>query len=135
MACARGVPLVVILLAGVPAWADGGWYLLVPPRSDYDQRAEYLSAYKILDNKPLSQWSQQGAYDSAAECEAVRSSLLNVEQRVYSKAADAYRQDLSGGADPVALRMQRFITETDNVNVSALLASRCIRSDDVRLRR
>jgi hypothetical protein len=107
----------------------------VPPRSDYDQSAEYLSAYKVLDNKPLSQWSQQGAYESASECEAVRSSLVNVEQRVYSKAADAYREDVRAGAAPIALRMQRFITETDNANVLALLASRCIRSDDVRLRR
>ena len=108
MALARGVPLVVILLVGVAAWADGGWYLLVPPRSDYDQRAEYLSGYKILDSEPLSQWGQQGAYDSASECEAIRSSLVSVEHRVYSKAAE---------------RMQRFITETDNANVSALLAS------------
>jgi len=34
--------------AGV-SWAASSWYLLVPPRSEYNERAPDLSAYKILE--------------------------------------------------------------------------------------
>ncbi len=115
-------------------WAADGWYLLVPPRSDFNERADFLSGYKILDNKPMSQWGQQSAYDSASECEAVKNSLLMVEQRVYSLSSEAYRKAVGAGTDPVVLKMQRFLTETNNANVWAFMASRCIRSDDPRLR-
>jgi hypothetical protein len=127
--------LVVLLLLAATSWAASGWYLLIPPRSEYNERAEYLGAYKILDSKPLSQWGQQGAYDSASECEAVRNTLLMTEHRVYVNASEEYRKAVGAGADLVVLKMQRFITESDNANVSAFMASRCIRSDDPRLGR
>jgi len=82
----------------------------------------------------MSQWGQQSAYDSASECEAVKNSLLMVEQRVYSLSSEAYRKAVGAGTDPVVLKMQRFLTETNNANVWAFMASRCIRSDDPRLR-
>ena len=60
--------LVFLALVAAPSiFAAGGWYLLVPPRSGYDE----LKGYKILDTEPLSKWTQQGAYDSASDCEAV----------------------------------------------------------------
>lgn len=109
--------------------------LLIPPRSEYNEHANFLSGYKILvDSKPLSRWGQQGAYDSAAECEAVRHSQLMVEQRVYSKSSEEDVKAVGAEKDPLALKMQRFLTESNNANVSALMASRCVRSDDTRLR-
>ena len=133
---AGGASLVVVILLTVATslWAADGWYLLIPPRSEYNERADFLSGYKILDNKPLSQWGQEGAYDSAPECEAVRNSLLMVEQRAYSKSSEDYIKGVRAGTDPVVLRTQRFLTETNNANVWAFMASRCIRSDDPRLR-
>jgi len=126
--------LVLLAVADV-AVAANGWYLLIPPRSGYDERAAFLSGYKILDDKPLSQWAQQGAYDSASECEAARNSLTMAEHRTYSLSSEAYIKAVGAGTDAVALKTQRFLTETNNANVSALVASRCIRSDDPRLRR
>jgi hypothetical protein len=126
----------VILLTVAPSlWAAAGWYLLIPPRSEYNVRADYLQGYKILQDKPLSQWGQQGAYDSASECEAVKHNLLMVEQRVYSLSSGQYREAVGTGTDPVVLNMQRSIVESNNANVWAFMASRCIRSDDARLRR
>jgi hypothetical protein len=130
-----GFVVVVILLAvATSLWAADGWYLLIPPRSEYNESANFLSGYKILDDKALSEWGQQGAYDSASECEATRNSLLMVEQRVYSSSSEAYHKGTGAGADPVVLKMQRFSTETHNANILALMASRCMRSDDPRLR-
>ena len=125
--------VIILLTVATSLWAAEGWYLLIPPRSEYNENADFLSGYKILDKKPLSQWGQQGAYDSASECEAVKNSLLMVEQDVYSKSTDTYRKTIGEGTDKAVLKTQRFITEKNNANVWALMSSRCIRSDDPRL--
>lgn len=137
MRLAGGASLVVGILLAVATspWAADGWYLLIPPWSDYDEHAPFLSGYKILDNKPLSQWRQQGAYDSALECEAARNSILMVEQRVSSLSKEDYFKALGAGRDSVVVEAHRHITETNSANVIAFMASRCIRSDDPRLRR
>ena len=124
---------IILLIMVTSLWASEGWYLLIPPRSEYNEHADFLSGYKILDKKPLSQWGQQGAYDSASECEAVRNSLLMVEQSVYSKSSEAYMNALGEETDQVVLKTQRFVTEKNNANVWAFMASRCIRSNDPRL--
>ncbi len=132
-----GASLLVMVLLVVPTllWAAGGWYLLIPPRSEYNEQAAFLSGYRILDNKPLSQWAQQGAYDSASECEATRNSLTMAEQHTYSLSSEAYLKAVAAGTDPVVLKFQRLLTEGHNASVWALMASRCIRSDDPRLGR
>jgi hypothetical protein len=127
--------LLILSLVPFTSWAAGGWYLLVPPRSEYNERAEYLRGYKILDSEPLSQWAQQGAYDSASECEAVRNSLVLVEHGVYARSVESYQKAISAGTDPVVLNTHRGLSEMHNANVSMLMASRCIRSDDPRLGR
>ena len=67
-------------------WADVG---RGRPRSrtDFDVfrvLARFSESYKILPNKPLSQWAQEGAYDSASECEGSRNVLVTVEEKHYS---------------------------------------------------
>lgn len=131
-----GASLCLVLLAVADvAVAANGWYLLIPPRSEYNERAAFLSGYRILDDKPLSQWAQRGAYDSASECDTARNSLTMAEHRTYSLSSEAYIKAVGAGTDAVALKMQRSVTERNNANVSALMASRCIRSNDPRLRR
>ena len=113
--------------------AAAGWYLLVPPISNFDEHAEYLQGYKILDTKPLSQWAQQGAYDSASECESVKNSLLITEHNFYAKSSEDYVNAIGAKKDPAVLRAMRFTSERSNANVDAWMASRCIKSDDPRL--
>jgi hypothetical protein len=138
--------LVVIAVANLAA-ASGGWYLLIPPRSEYNERATFLSGFRILTEEPLSRWLQEGAYDSAADCEGAKAALTLVEHRSFELSADEYRKSLS--ADPKALgrgadgewfnvtlaKHKRFTAENYNASVDALSAARCIRSDDPRLRR
>lgn len=124
---------VTLFVVATPLWAVGGWYLLTPPISEYNEGATYLSGYTILVNKPLSQWVQQGAFDSASDCEAVKDSRTRVEQDIFYKSHDAYRESL-GRTDQVVLKAQRLLTEGHNAKYSALWDSRCIRSDDPRLR-
>lgn len=125
--------LVAILLTATPAWAAGGWYLLVPPRNTYDEHAQFLSGYKILDNKPLSEWAQVAAFDSASDCEATRSALTLAEQNIYHLDLNDYQKAIGERKAPEILSFQRYNTEVHNANISAYSASRCIRSDDPRL--
>ena len=129
-----GAALILVSLVTAPsASAASGWYLLVPPSSDFNESAEYLQGYKILDTKPLSQWGQQGAYDSASECEAVKNSLLTTENNIYYKSNESYINAMGTKKDPAALRVMRWATERSNANVAVWTASRCIKSDDPRL--
>ena len=126
---------VTLLSAAGPAWPACGWYLMIPPRSDYDKSATYLQGYKILTNTTLSKWYQEGAYESAEVCETIKASRIRLEHSVYSKAADEYQRLLgTKGTFPNVLALQRFLTETNNANVDSFQAARCIASDDARLR-
>jgi hypothetical protein len=115
------------------AFASGGWYLLTPPISTYNEHAEFLQGYKILDSKPLSQWTQYSAYDSASECEAAKNSLLMLELNTYNRFDDDYMKALSANKDPTLLQHKRWTTEKSNAEVNQTTASRCIKSDDPRL--
>jgi len=126
--------LVILLATATSPSASDGWYLLIPPRSEYNEQADFLKGYKILDNEPLSTWGQQGAYDSAWECEAVRNTLTMAEQRVYSLSSEDYQKAISAKKDSFTLNMQRWVTEKNNANVFAFIFSRCIRRNDPRLR-
>lgn len=108
----RGMALVFVALATAPsASAASGWYLLVPPRSDANDQAEYLQGYKILDTKPLSQWSQQGAYDTASECEAAKNTLLMTEHSFYSKSNEDYIKAIGANKDLAVLEHMRWTEE------------------------
>lgn len=124
----------LVLTIATPLLAADGWYLLVPPRSEYDKNAEYLSGYKILDSKPLSQWHQQGAYDSASECEDMKHNLTMIEQNTYSKTSENYIDAVRSEKSKAVLEFQRASVEALNANVFALMASRCIKSSDPRLK-
>jgi hypothetical protein len=58
----------------VAALALVGWYLMTPPwrqgKDGFEERLEL----------PLSKWVRTLAFDSAAECEAVRDQLIKVEK-------------------------------------------------------
>ncbi len=121
--CVSGAAFVLAAVVGAqPALAAGGWYLLIPPRSDHD-------ILKILDTEPLSKWTQQGAYDSASECEAVKNSLLTVERNSYS---DAMRRH-GGEKDSAKAAVIQHAAENYDANAEGLAASRCVKSDDARL--
>ena len=68
--------LATIALVGVPlvAEAECGWLLMLPdsPESTGSLNATQRDAWR---RKPLSQWHQEGAYDSAADCEGIRLSV------------------------------------------------------------
>lgn len=129
-----GTALIFVALVTAPsAFAASGWYLLVPPRSDFNESAEYLQGYKILDTKPLSQWWQQGAYDSASECEAIKNTLLGTEQILYSMTSQDYIKAVGTNKDSAALKVMRITTEAAHANAYAWTASRCTKSDDSRL--
>jgi hypothetical protein len=129
-----GTVLVFVALVTAPsASAATGWYLLVPPSSDFNEHAEYLQGFKILDTKPLSQWWQQGAYDSASECEAAKNTLLMTEHIFYSKLDENYIKAIGENKDSAVLKHMRYTAERANANVDTWTASHCIKSNDPRL--
>jgi len=124
-----------MLLTGMSAaWAADGWYLLTPPWSDFDATAPALSRYKILGDKPLSQWKREGAFNSASDCEAAKTNMLANLQRhfdsmysssqEYANAKDVQRSELAN---------LTMMTEVSHASVSAYTAARCIPSDDPQL--
>ncbi len=125
----------LLLCAGGPAWAACGWYLMVPPQSAYDKKAQYLESFKILSETPLSKWNHAGSFDSPDACELVKASRVRAEHSVYDKAADGYRRLMGAkGVSEPERATARYLAEQDNANVNALMAARCIASDDPRLR-
>jgi len=119
----RGIILVSLVFGAAALWADSGWYLLIPPPSEYNEGAAYLSG--LQDLRQL-----MGVCDSASECEEARSGLLVAEQRVYAKASENYINALIEELHPLVLSSHRPMAETTNANVSAVVASRCISGDD-----
>ena len=81
------------------AFAASGWYLFVPPRSHFVDGAAYAQGYKTLDTKPLSQWWQQSAYDSASECESVKNTLLMTERSIFYKLNESYSKAVGAKKD------------------------------------
>ena len=116
----------LLLIAPPSIFAAEGWYLLIPPRDNND-------SLKVLDTKPISQWQQQGAYDSASACEEVKNALLAAERNFYYRSSRDYGNALSAKESQAALMMKESAMKKSNANAEAFLASRCIKSDDPRL--
>lgn len=119
----------VLLFAAHSVSAAGGWYLLLPPTNE----AEVHGEYAVLDAKPLSQWTQETAYDSAAECEVVKTSLLNSAQRFHSLSAADYAKASDAKGNQSGLEMLKSTAERSHAYIKVRAASRCIKSDDPRL--
>jgi len=116
--------------AGAARW----WYLAVPPRSDYDEHAPFLRAYRILDDKPLSEWKLAGIFDSVFNCEARRNKLTLTEHRLYFDDLGEYLKAQKEATAPELLRYERYTTEAHRANHSAYAASRCVPTEDPELR-
>lgn len=126
----RVIVAALLLGATSPAQAAGWWYLVVPPRSDYDEHAPFLSGYKVLESRPLSQWKLGGIFDSILHCVARRDSLALTEHRLYTEVLGVYLKEERAPTDPELLRYDRYTAEVHNANYSAYSASRCVSSQD-----
>jgi hypothetical protein len=132
----------------VPSNDTIGWYLLVPPRSAFNEKASFLQGFKVLTDAPLSKWGEVAVLELKEACEITRSARLSAEKSVYTKSSERYIQLLEDQAaakarddkkwlfdNGPAVKMQRYITETNEAGVRALEAARCIATDDPRLKR
>jgi hypothetical protein len=132
----KRVILAAMLLTGMSAArAAGWWYLVVPPRSDYDEHAPFLSGYKILASEPLSEWRLAGIFDSVFNCEAKRGGLALAEHKLYYDDLGEYLKAQREQTAPELLRYERYNTEAHHANHSAYAASSCVSTDDPRLRK
>lgn len=128
----RRVILAVLFFGATSsAYAEGWWYLVVPPRSDYDEHAPFLSGYEILESKPLSQWKLGGVFDSVLRCVARRDALALTEHKLYTEELGVYLKAERVPTEPELLRYDRYTAEVHNANYSAYSASRCISSKDL----
>ena len=124
-----------MLLTGMSAaWAAGGWHLLTPPWGDFDANAPSLSRYKMLDDQPLSRWKQEGAFDSASDCEAARTNMLGNLQRNFDASYSASKE-YAQAKDVQTLQLANLsmMTEASHASVLAYTAARCVRGDDPQL--
>jgi hypothetical protein len=127
----RRVILAAALMGVVSAArAAGSWYLVVPPRGDYDERAPFLAGYTILTDSPLSQWKLAGIFNSTLKCVTRRDQLALSEHRQYFADLGTYMKAQREVTEPELLRYERYTTELHNANYSAYSASRCVPTDD-----
>lgn len=71
--------ILVILLTSASAAGEVGWYLMVPPVTPAPNP---MAAPKVDRHIPLSQWRQDGAFDTARECSewrAMQFHMLNTQ--------------------------------------------------------
>lgn len=68
--------LIAVLLLSVAGFTSAaeGWYLLVPP-------LQFDKAPHVLDSRPLSEWLEVDAFDSADACTASQVAYIKVEAR------------------------------------------------------
>jgi hypothetical protein len=130
----RRVMLAVMSLGAAVAHAAGSWYLVVPPRSDYDERAPFLAGYTIQQERPLAEWQLTGIFASTLKCMARRDALVLSEHKQYFADLGAYMKDERQGSEPELLRYGRFTAELHNANYAAYSASRFVPADDPELR-
>jgi hypothetical protein len=123
-----------LFLIATPLFAADQWYLLVPPRTDYDERRPVLEGITILAQKHFAEWAQQGAYDTAPECRSARDRFLKRHRDIYSRSSEDFVRDPHSNRDPDFLRGLRAVIETQQANVAAFTAAQCIGNDDPRLR-
>jgi len=130
----RIIPAAMLLTAMSAAWAAGGWYLLTPPWSDFDASAPALNRYKILDDKPLSQWRREGAFNSASDCETAKANMFGNLQRNFDSIYSS-SQEYANTKDVQRLELANLttMTEVSHASVLAYAAARCIPSDDPQL--
>jgi hypothetical protein len=114
---------VVLLVTLAPSGADagGGWYLLGPPIVQHDDGS------RPSGDTPLRSWTQLGAFDTAAACEAEHSRVYDRARRELSDAQAEARR-MPAGADRDFFEMARLM------KIITPLESACIDSDDPRLR-
>jgi hypothetical protein len=124
----------VLFFAAAPLFAADRWYLLVPPRTDYDERRPVLEGITILTEKGFAEWAQQGAYDTAPECKSARDRFLKRHRDIYSRSSEDFVRDPHSNRDPQFLKGLRSVIETQQANVAAFTAAQCIGHDDPRLR-
>ncbi|MFZ1908415.1 MAG: hypothetical protein WAU52_04960 [Burkholderiales bacterium] len=129
----KRVILAAMLLSGMSATWAAGWYLVVPPRSDYDEHAPFLRGYKILEDRPLSEWQLSGIFDSVFDCDARRGKLELAEHKLYYEGFGEYQKAQREQSQPELLRYERFASETHHANYSAYATSRCVPTSDPRL--
>ncbi len=129
------VILAALLLGGMSAtWAARSWYLVVPPRSDYDEHAPFLRGYKILENTPLSEWGLAGIFNSVVDCVAKRDLLALSEHRLYLDNLGEYLKSQAERTAPELVRYERYAAEVHHSHHMAYSASRCVSTEDLRLR-
>ena len=104
-----------------------GWYLMVPQVKPNTGKVDFKA--------PLAQWNQMGAFDTATACEKERDSRLASSD----KAVDELNAELKAVPDKSQpLKDAAPKVYEDYVSVTSFVlemkASRCIASDDPRLK-
>lgn len=95
----------------------------------------------VLHQSPLSQWRQQGTYDSAKECEATRREVQTRDDRVHSTITNQYMEsERNAGESPTSANLalrdgMKTLYKGSAVESELTTASRCVASDDPRLAR
>ena len=126
--------IVALVAVSKLALAAGGWYLMLPPLSKYDESAPFLKAYKVLQSEPISKWSQAAAFDKASQCESEKLACASSFWSAFVRSQKNYQEMLGlHDVDKGSLAFERQITEQYRADTDQYAFGLCIASDDPRL--
>jgi hypothetical protein len=145
------------------ALALAGWYLILPPTQEMTDPAcnwhhsTFIGGITALlrggsdwnivicdresllldTSAPLSEWDSGGAFETLAECQAEQQKPLSASEkaRVASAEGLAFDDDRKLRPEAAHLLPDDFVKLALESRETALMASRCIASDDPRLKR
>jgi len=84
----------------------GGWLLMLPPTVENPQdRAKEGFGWRAVTDAPITKWDQVEAYDTAAECEAVKAGGASFQAKLWGGFRDRriWREATQAeGPDPAA---------------------------------
>jgi hypothetical protein len=94
-----------------------GWYLMAPPFS--------RDTHEPINDAPLSKWSFDSGYDSAAECQGAKAAKTKSLSAKFAKASPAPHNPF---------RMHSGTAELARFLYMQILSARCVATDDPRLK-
>jgi hypothetical protein len=109
--------VVAVVFLPANALAGQGWYLLTPPWSKWPTETE---TGRVDSSAPLSQWGQDGAFETAQECERERNAAKVKSVATLQGYPDKDR-------DNILYKLQVMST-------ASTISGRCIATDDPRLK-
>lgn len=121
---------VVLILWPQNGLAAGSWYLLYPPVRDKPRELDDV----VVTSRPLREWSHQGSFDSARECDEVKERLRKFHHRKFEEETARIKNSTKRSDSALDIFRDDPLYRIAAQYAFASIAGRCVATDDPQLR-